>query len=171
MRLMVYMSVWALYGEANVLYRKSFKRQNSTNLTLLKYQNTKTALYELHKNHWVFALFEIFGPVRKRLQSTVFNDHPVASLDFKLSVSESFTFFTASASTGLSELFLSACCDSILMPPTFPMASLNSYTPKFSGDTQKLTWCQQFGLQIFPKLGDAHICPQKNAVLGVFSTK
>ena len=30
----------------------------------------------------------------------------LASLDFKLSVSESFTFFTASASTGLSELFL-----------------------------------------------------------------
>ena len=29
----------------------------------------------------------------------------LASLDFKLSVSESFTFFTASASTGLSELF------------------------------------------------------------------
>ena len=30
----------------------------------------------------------------------------LASLDFKLSVSESFTFFIASASTGLSELFL-----------------------------------------------------------------
>ena len=41
--------------------------------------------------------------------------------------------------------------DSILMPPTFPIASLNRYTPNFSGVPQKLTWCQQFGLQIFPK--------------------
>ena len=37
---------------------------------------------------------------------------------------------------------------SILMPPTFPIASLNRYTPNFSGVPQKLTWCQQFGLQI-----------------------
>ena len=41
--------------------------------------------------------------------------------------------------------------DSILMPPTFPIARLNRYTPNFSGVPQKLTWCQQFGLQIFPK--------------------
>ena len=41
--------------------------------------------------------------------------------------------------------------DSILMPLTFPIASLNRYTPNFSGVPQKLTWCQQFGLQIFPK--------------------
>ena len=45
--------------------------------------------------------------------------------------------------------FLSACC------------GLNF-------DPQKLTWCQQFGLQIFLKLGDAHICPQKNAVFRCF---
>ena len=65
--LRVYLSVQALYGTANALYWKSFVRQNSTHLTLLKYQNTKTALYELHKNHWVFALFEIFGSVRKKI--------------------------------------------------------------------------------------------------------
>ena len=41
--------------------------------------------------------------------------------------------------------------DSILMPPTFHIARLNRYTPNFSGVPQKLTWCQQFGLQIFPK--------------------
>ena len=40
---------------------------------------------------------------------------------------------------------------SILMPPTFPISSLNRYTPKFSGLTQKLAWCQQFGLQVLPK--------------------
>ena len=40
---------------------------------------------------------------------------------------------------------------SILMPRTLPIASLNHYTPKFSGVAQKLTWCQQFGLQIFQK--------------------
>ena len=33
----------------------------------------------------------------------------------------------------------------ILMPPTFPIASLNRYTPNFSEVPQKLTWCQQFG--------------------------
>ena len=47
MRLRVCMSVQALYGEVSALYRKSFESQNSTHLTLLKYQNTKTALYEL----------------------------------------------------------------------------------------------------------------------------
>ena len=41
--------------------------------------------------------------------------------------------------------------DSILLPPNFHMASLNRYTPNFSGVTQKLTWCQQFGLQVLPK--------------------
>ena len=40
------------------------------------------------------------------------------------------------------------------MPPTFHIARLNRYTPNFSGVSQKLTWCQQFGLQIFPKWGD-----------------
>ena len=54
------------------------------------------------------------------------------------------------------------------MPPTFPIASLNRYTPNFSGVPQKLTWCQQFGLQIFPKWGDADIWPQKNAVFRCF---
>ena len=58
--------------------------------------------------------------------------------------------------------------DSILMPPTFPIASLNRYTPNFSGVPQKLTWCQQFGLQIFPKWGDADFLPPKNAVFRCF---
>ena len=56
----------------------------------------------------------------------------------------------------------------ILMPPTFPIASLNRYTPNFSGVPQKLTWCQQFGLQIFPKWGDADICPLEMAVFRCF---
>ena len=30
--------------------------------------------------------------------------------------------------------FLSACCGSILMPPTYPIASLNLYAPNFSGE-------------------------------------
>ena len=77
MRIRVYGSAQALYCVANTLYWKSFKRQIFTHLTVLKHQNTKTSLYELSKNHWVFALFEIFGSVGKKLQSTVFNDHPV----------------------------------------------------------------------------------------------
>ena len=58
--------------------------------------------------------------------------------------------------------------DSILMPPTFPIARLNRYTQNFLGVPQKLTWCQQFGLQIFPKWGDAEKPPQKTLFLGVF---
>ena len=49
------------------------------------------------------------------------------------------------------DFFCQPAADSILMPPAFPIASLNRYTPKFSWVPQKLTWCQQFGLQIFPK--------------------
>ena len=67
-------------GAANALLWKSSKTQNFTYLTILKHQNTKTSLNELSKNHWVIALFEIFGSVSKKLQSTVFNDHPVLRL-------------------------------------------------------------------------------------------
>ena len=56
-------------------YLKISERQNSTHLTLLKHQNTKTSLYKLSKNHWVIALFKKIGSVRKRLQSTVSLDH------------------------------------------------------------------------------------------------
>ena len=51
--------------------------QNSTHLRLFKHQNTKTSLYKLSKNHWVITLLENFGSVRRKLQSTVFLDHPV----------------------------------------------------------------------------------------------
>ena len=78
LRLRVYLSVLALYGAANALYWKSSERQNSTHLTLLKHQNTKTSLYKLSKNHWVIAFFKNFGSVRKKLQFTVLLDHPVA---------------------------------------------------------------------------------------------
>ena len=75
----MYRSDKAFYGAANARYWKSSERQNSTHLTVLKHQNTKTSLYKLSKNHWVDVLFEIFGSVRKKLQSTVTNDHPVDS--------------------------------------------------------------------------------------------
>ena len=48
-----------------------------THLGVLKHQNTKTSLYKLSKNHCVITLFEIFGSVRRDLQSTVSLDHPV----------------------------------------------------------------------------------------------
>ena len=73
-----YMSNQPLYGAANAPYLKSSERQNFTHLTFLKHQNTKTSHYKLSKNHWVIALLEIFGSVRKKLQFTVFNDHPVS---------------------------------------------------------------------------------------------
>ena len=73
----VFWSAQALHGETNALYWKCIKRQNSTHLTLLKHQNTKTSLYKLFKNHWVITLLEILGSVRRKLQSTVSLDHPV----------------------------------------------------------------------------------------------
>ena len=45
-----HLSVQALYGATNASYWKCFKRQNSTHLTPLKHQNTKTFLYKLSKN-------------------------------------------------------------------------------------------------------------------------
>ena len=77
LRLRVYMSVLALYGAENAIYWKSFERQNSTHLTLLKHQNTQTAQYKLPKNHWVIAPFYISGSIKRKLQSTVSLDHPV----------------------------------------------------------------------------------------------
>ena len=63
---------------------------------------------------------------------------------------------------------VAACYGLNLMPPTFHIASLNRYTPNFSGVGQKLTWCQQFGLQIFPKWGDAEKPPPKNPFFRCF---
>ena len=77
MRIRVYRRVQALYCVANALYWKSSERQIFTHLTVLKHQNTKTSLNELSKNHWVIALFEIFGPVSNKLLVTVSLDHPV----------------------------------------------------------------------------------------------
>ena len=82
MRLRVYMSVQAMYGAGNALYWNDSERQNSMHLTLLKHQNTKTSLYKLSKNHWVIAFFKKFGSVRKKLQFTVFLDHPVLKTDY-----------------------------------------------------------------------------------------
>ena len=74
-----HLSVQVLYDAAIVLYWKISERQNSTLLAFLKHQNIKTSLYKLSKNHWVITLFEIFGYVRRKLQSTVSLDHPVYS--------------------------------------------------------------------------------------------
>ena len=52
-----------------------------------------------------------------------------------------FPFFT-NLRVALVKKIRRPAADSILMPPTFPMARLNRYTPNFSGVTQKLTWCQ-----------------------------
>ena len=58
---------------------------------LLKDQNTKTSLYKLSKNHWIIALLENFGSVRRKLQSTVSLDHPVF-LDVLVEKARIFTF-------------------------------------------------------------------------------
>ena len=73
----VFWSAQALSDATNAQYWKYIKRHNSTHLTLLKHQNTKTSLYKLSKNHWVITLFEICGSVGQDLQFTVSLDHPV----------------------------------------------------------------------------------------------
>ena len=83
-----------------------------------------------------------------------------------LSTVQKFPFFTKFHCR--TRFFCRLAADSILMPPTFPIARLNCYAPNFLGLPQKLTWCQQFGLQIFPKWGDAEKPPQKNAVFRCF---
>ena len=65
---------------------EKLRKAKFTHLTILKHQNTKTYLYKLSKNHWVIALLEIFGSVRKKLQFTVFNDHPVDILQNPLKI-------------------------------------------------------------------------------------
>ena len=77
MILRVYRSVKAVTVAAKALFWKSCETQNFTNLTILKHKNTKTSLNKLSKNHGVIAIFEIFGSIRRKLQFTVFNDHPV----------------------------------------------------------------------------------------------
>ena len=67
-------------------------------------------------------------------------------------------------------LFCSAA-DSILMPPTIPIASLNRYTPRNPKITQESTWCQQFILQILPKWGDANFCRLEKAIFMCFLKK
>ena len=71
-----HLSVQAIFGAACFVL-ENLERQNSTHLAFFKHQNTKTSLYKLPKNHWVFTLLEILGSVRRKLQSTVSLDHPV----------------------------------------------------------------------------------------------
>ena len=57
---------------------------------------------------------------------------------------------------------------SILMPPTFHIATLNHYTPKFSGVAQKLTGSQDFVLRVLPNWDDADFCHLEKAVIRFF---
>ena len=66
-----------MYGEANALYWNSFESQNYTHLTLLKHQNTKTALKSSQKIIGFWHFLKIFGPSEKKLLVTVLLDHPV----------------------------------------------------------------------------------------------
>ena len=50
---------------------------NYFHLALLGYQNIKTSLHFLAKNHWGRPFFAIFSSVREKLQLTVSLNHPV----------------------------------------------------------------------------------------------
>ena len=77
--------------------------------------------------------------------------HPDTSLSFRAGGRRLKNFRFSGICIATCKKIRRPAADSILMPLTFPIARLNRYTPNFSGVTQKLTWCQQFGLQIFPK--------------------
>ena len=62
----VYRSVQALYCVANATLEK-LREANFHTPDILKHQNTKTSLYEVFKNHWVFALFEFFWVCQKKI--------------------------------------------------------------------------------------------------------
>ena len=79
---------------------------------------------------------------------------------------ENFPFFTKLRVC--MRFFCRSAPDSLLMPLTFPIDSLNRYTPRISGLPQKLTWYQQFGVQIFAKWGDAVFLHRKTLFLGFF---
>ena len=87
MRLSMYRSAQAFYGTANALHLKIFFRQNSTHLTVLKHQNTKTSLYKLSKNIGLMYFLKFSGPSEKKLQSTVINDHPVDTYNIHINIS------------------------------------------------------------------------------------
>ena len=53
----------------------------------------------------------------------------------------------------------------ILIPPTFPVASLNSCTPNFSGGAYKLTWCHGVWP---PELSKVSLSEKLSKILGVF---
>ena len=82
---------------------------------------------------------------------------------------EQFAFFTNL--DVCTQIFWWHAAASILMPPAFHIASLNHYTPKFSGVPQKLSWCQEVGLEVLPRWGDADFCLFKKAVFRCFLGK
>ena len=77
--------------------------------------------------------------------------HPDISLLFRAGGQRLKNFHFSRNSMTTCKKIRRPAADSILMLPTFHIAHLNHYTPKFSGVPQKLTWCQQFGLQVLPK--------------------
>ena len=65
--------------------------------------------------------------------------HPDISLRFRAGGRRLKNFRFSRNSIATRVFFCRPAADSILMPPTFPIASLNRYTPNFSGVPQKLT--------------------------------
>ena len=59
---------------------QNLERQDVFHLTLLRHQNIKISQCTISKNDWVFPSFVNLTPVTKKLQLTVFLDHPVLSI-------------------------------------------------------------------------------------------
>ena len=63
--------------ETNQPIWHNIERRDCFLLTLYRHQNIKTSLSILSKNGWVLPFFAILTPITKKLQLTVFLDHPV----------------------------------------------------------------------------------------------
>ena len=60
-----------------IFYIEKLQKAKFHTLDTFETSKYQTALYKLLKNHWVIALFGIFGSVRNKLLVIVFLDHPV----------------------------------------------------------------------------------------------
>ena len=68
--------------ETNQSIWQNLERRDCFLLTLSRHQNIETSQYTISKNGWVLSFFVILTPVTKKLQFTVFLDHPVLFVCF-----------------------------------------------------------------------------------------
>ena len=71
---------WTMSGWKTHNFGTTQEGGNYFHLALLGYQNIKTSLHFLPKNHWGRPFVAIFSSVREKLQFTVSLNHPVPQI-------------------------------------------------------------------------------------------